>query len=197
MKTKDTALFIMVALTLSADAATLAPIQSSERAISIGTINLSSDSSIEEAVRTALIGSQRVQANNINVVTRDGVVYLSGQVPTENQLVDAYNTARGVPGVRGVINQLNITHNNKWVHNAIPDTTLTSVIKSKFINDPLIQSGDINVSTERGIVYLQGNVQDQAALVRASNTAAQVRGVKAVVNWLSIGSNLNSWAIPY
>lgn len=72
------------------------------------------DTKISEDVRTALFHDAQFSGDNgINVETRDGVVYLSGQVDTDAQRKNAEVLARRVPGVKRVVASLNLRSNGQ------------------------------------------------------------------------------------
>jgi hyperosmotically inducible protein len=67
------------------------------------------------------------------------------------------------------------------------DATITSTINSHYIRDDVVKARKINVDTYRGVVTLYGTVPDQSVATRAVNIARGVKGVKQVVNKLTIG----------
>lgn len=71
-------------------------------------------------------------------------------------------------------------------HTAVSDSTLTANVKSAFAGDPSIQQQPIQVATQNGIVTLTGNVSDNTASSVAAQDAARVKGVKEVVDSLTI-----------
>jgi osmotically-inducible protein OsmY len=72
------------------------------------------DAKISEDVRTALFHDAQFSGDNgINVQTRDGVVYLSGQVDTDAQRKSAEAVARRVAGVKRVVASLNLRSNGQ------------------------------------------------------------------------------------
>ena len=64
------------------------------------------DGVITTRVKTALIENPVTKAHEINVVTSQGTVQLSGFVDSANEMSEATAVARAVPGVRGVQNAL-------------------------------------------------------------------------------------------
>src|SRR5215510_3511405 len=66
------------------------------------------DIAITNKVKSAFLLSKRLSAYEINAQTKDGVVTLSGQVPTEVDKELAGNVAKDVPEVKGVNNQLQV-----------------------------------------------------------------------------------------
>lgn len=67
------------------------------------------------------------------------------------------------------------------------DATITSTINTRYVRDDVVKARQINVDTYRGVVTLYGTVPDQTVATRAVNIARGVKGVKQVVNKLTIG----------
>jgi hyperosmotically inducible periplasmic protein len=64
------------------------------------------DDAITARVKTALLNDPEIGAMKIDVATHDGVVTLSGTVPTKRDEARAIDLARRVEGVRQVASQL-------------------------------------------------------------------------------------------
>jgi osmotically-inducible protein OsmY len=69
-----------------------------------------SDTWITASVSTALGFDTTINHDRIEVTTDSGVVTLTGEVPTLLQKKDAAEIARETSGVRGIENQLIVTH---------------------------------------------------------------------------------------
>jgi osmotically-inducible protein OsmY len=69
----------------------------------------------------------------------------------------------------------------------VSDATITSKIKSKFIGDPDVKALDVSVTTEEGVVYLTGRVENQMQKDEAGRIAAETHGVVRVVNHIQVG----------
>lgn len=115
-----------------------------------------------------------------------GQVLLLGDVPTEQDKQKAGEAAAAVDKVTRVINQIrvgdvtptSVRTNDAW---------LSSKVRTTLINTQDVPSRTINVTTERGIVYLQGRVTD-AEGARAAIAASQVSGINKVVKLFDIVS---------
>jgi osmotically-inducible protein OsmY len=68
----------------------------------------------------------------------------------------------------------------------IDDATITTEVKSKLAADRFGSLTQIDVDTEVGTVYLNGNVKDAATKARAEQLAREVSGVRKVVNNLQV-----------
>jgi hyperosmotically inducible protein len=66
------------------------------------------DSVVTTKVKAALIAEPETKARDITVITRDGIVQLSGFVDSNDEKTTAADVARGVEGVREVLNNLEI-----------------------------------------------------------------------------------------
>jgi len=67
------------------------------------------DAAISAAVRARLYRHTELLApNRVYVSTLDGIVYLSGEVVTDTQRLDAEDIARATPGVTRVVNDISL-----------------------------------------------------------------------------------------
>ena len=66
------------------------------------------DLTIRSAVKTRLIGAEAVRSLQIDTHVRKSVVTLTGTVPSEAARQEALAIARGVKGVKGVVDQLEV-----------------------------------------------------------------------------------------
>jgi osmotically-inducible protein OsmY len=67
------------------------------------------DAEISTAVRARLYQHTELLApNRVYVSTLDGIVYLSGEVVTDTQRLDAEDIARATPGVTRVVNVISL-----------------------------------------------------------------------------------------
>ncbi|MBE9538342.1 MAG: BON domain-containing protein [Proteobacteria bacterium] len=66
------------------------------------------------------------------------------------------------------------------------DATITSSINVKYLTDELVSALDINVDTYRGVVTLDGLVDNQTAATRAIDLALSAGNVAKVISNLTI-----------
>jgi hyperosmotically inducible protein len=69
------------------------------------------------------------------------------------------------------------------------DASITALINSKFLGDDLVSPFAVNVDTYKGVVTLQGTVDNPVAARRAYDLAYSVGGVTAVISQLTIRSD--------
>ena len=66
------------------------------------------------------------------------------------------------------------------------DTAISSALQARLSGDGALSSEPIQTSVQNGVATLNGNVSSQAARSLAANDAAQVAGVRTVINNLSV-----------
>jgi hyperosmotically inducible protein len=145
----------------------------------------SSDSGITSVVEASLEANETVKARQVEVQTREGVVYLTGAVETVEARREAARVAWRTEGVRGVNNDLTVgeTTVGEWMD----DVMISSKVKSQLIANTLIRARDIDVSSSQGVVTLIGRVSSQAVKTDAERIARATKGVTDVNNELLVG----------
>jgi osmotically-inducible protein OsmY len=68
----------------------------------------------------------------------------------------------------------------------VDDSTITSRVKSRFVEDKLVAANRINVETLKGVVQLSGFAISEAERQKAAQIAAAVPGVKQVQNAIAV-----------
>src|SRR5262245_36426891 len=68
----------------------------------------------------------------------------------------------------------------------VDDTTITATVKEKLAVEKISTLTKVDVDTNRGTVYLTGNVKTADMKTRATEIARQVAGVHEVVNNLKV-----------
>jgi osmotically-inducible protein OsmY len=119
------------------------------------------------------------QQAHLNVSSYNGMVLLVGQTPTEEMRQRAFDYVSRVAKVRHVYNEVTI-------EDPIPsldrtnDGLITTKVKSKLFTIKDLNSSDISVTTENGVVYLMG-LLDQSTGDAVGQEVAGVSGVRKVV----------------
>jgi osmotically-inducible protein OsmY len=68
----------------------------------------------------------------------------------------------------------------------VDDAAITASVKSKLAGEKIATLTKVDVDTNKGTVYLNGNVESTAVKTRATELARQVAGVRDVVNNLKV-----------
>lgn len=143
------------------------------------------DTRITSAIQASLEADVKVKARQVDVETREGVVYLNGVVDTEAARREAGRVAWRAEGVHGVVNDLTV--GERTVGSWVDDLVISSKVKSKLIANSEVKAGDIDVSSSQGVVTLIGRVSSETIKSTAERVARGTRGVKDVNNELLVG----------
>lgn len=143
------------------------------------------DSGITSVIEASLQADDKVKAQQVEVETREGVVYLTGVVDTEAIRREVARVTWRTEGIEGVVNDLTV--GERTVGSWVDDVMISSKVKSKLIADSEIRARDIDVSSSQGVVTLIGRVSSQAIKSEAERIAAAVKGVSSVNNELLVG----------
>lgn len=144
------------------------------------------DASTSAAVRSKMSWSERSGGHVATVTSVDGMVTLTGNAASEQDKQYLTRLATNTPGVRGVDNQLVIVEStdtdtdSSSITEAISDGWITTKVKSTFMYSNNVNSSDISVSTDGGVVTLTGSVSSAAERARAVELAQNIRGVTSV-----------------
>lgn len=122
---------------------------------------------------------QMYQESHIEVSVFNRIVLLTGETPSPEWRQLAEETAKSVPNVAKVYNQLSVQGPTSSLTRT-SDGWITTKIKSEMLATEDLKSSSIKVVTENGVVYLMGVVKREQADV-AVDIARQVSGVQKVI----------------
>lgn len=143
------------------------------------------DMRISTAVKLKLWTTPDVPSTEIAVDTTDGVVYLSGRVPSDQVKVAAAREAGEVDGVVRVENALEVAPPDKKAQTAQRrDEELTRDVLAALKSRPELKN--VEVSVKNGTVRLTGTVGTPWDEVSAVRVARQVPGVRDVDDDLEV-----------
>ncbi|MFW5708199.1 MAG: BON domain-containing protein [Bacteroidota bacterium] len=142
------------------------------------------DEYIKQEIVDYLIWDDSVNANDVFVNVAEGIVQLSGVVPTHAAKLAAEKDAYRVAGVIQVENMIEVEFPAEV---EIPsDTEIINMIESKLLWHDQIDATNITVESNKGIVSLTGMVNSFWEKKLATDTAFATKGVRQVNNNLSV-----------
>ncbi|MBA8667534.1 BON domain-containing protein [Holosporaceae bacterium 'Namur'] len=148
--------------------------------------NLVPDSAITASIKSEFLADSTINGLSIHVETINGVVTLTGNVPSEDMKNRAISIAQSRDGVKKVVSKMKITTEKHPVKTAVSDSAITASIKSEFLADSAINGLSIHVETKNGVVTLTGNVPSEDMKNRAISIAQNRDGVKKVNSKLKV-----------
>ena len=120
-----------------------------------------------------------LEDSHIDVKVFNAVVLLTGEVPSKELKQLAGQTAREVPGIRQVHNELLIKANSTFFSRT-NDGWIATKVRTKLLARRDIEAERVKVVVENRIVYLMGLLTREEAQA-VSEMAAKVSGVEKVV----------------
>jgi osmotically-inducible protein OsmY len=145
------------------------------------------DADIKRDVEDALRSDPDIDATDIGVAVKDGVVTLSGFVRSYRQRRRAEQDAKHVAGVVGLANNINV---HLPVIHRRPDPAIArdAVEEIKLIMPASWEN--VKVIVEDGILTLEGTVEWQYQRKLAEEAVEGVRGVTGVVNKIEVSPHV-------
>jgi len=145
-----------------------------------------SDLSISDAVADQLRLDHVFFTDRIDIVTRDGVVTLSGRVDNLLARERAVRIAEQVKGVRAVVDTIEV----------VPpvlrsDSDIKKDVESALRQDPATDSYEVQVDVADNVVTLSGRVNSWQERTLSGNVAKGVKGVRDVRNTIDVLYEIN------
>lgn len=147
------------------------------------------DKTIRQSVVDALEFEPSIDAAGIGVAVHDGVVTLSGHVPTYLQKSSAEATAMRIKGVKAVAEEIEVRPYGS--HRMADDQIAHRAINTLQWNTS-IPDGAVQTKVEKGWVTLTGQVEWQYQKEAASEAVRALTGVIGVANLIEIRPRLKA-----
>jgi osmotically-inducible protein OsmY len=142
-----------------------------------------SDDDIKRDVEEELRWDRDIDATDIGVSVKNGVVTLTGFVRSYMQKYDAERDAKRVAGVVGVANDIEV---RLPVIHQKPDPELARDAVEEIKSELPYSHNLIKVVVNNGWVSLEGDVEWFYQKERAEAAVRRVRGVKGISNYVSV-----------
>jgi osmotically-inducible protein OsmY len=138
-----------------------------------------SDTQLAQRIMRELKWDSRIDWASISVNVNNGVVTLTGSVPTYAQKLAAQSTAHRVTGVLDVANDIEVKPVDPL---ARTDTQIASAVRGALEWDALVPNELIQSTVSNGWVTLEGEVEFWRERADAERAIRQLAGVVGVIN---------------
>jgi osmotically-inducible protein OsmY len=140
------------------------------------------DKALRKWVQDELDWQPSVDAADIGVTVENGIVHLTGHLPTYSQKLAVESAVKRVKGVRGYVEDLQVRLS--------PDSSSDEVIAGRVANlvewDVSLPKGTIKVKVEGGYVTLTGEVNWNYQRTAAEQGIRRLAGVRGVSNQIFV-----------
>ncbi|WP_454062344.1 BON domain-containing protein [Candidatus Nitrospira salsa] len=155
-----------------------------DRMLQNPTERVSSNTQKEEAIRHAFSYSPRLHHVNISIQVKQGTAILTGIVNNVAARHAAEEAARQTVGIWRVRNLIKVRSTDP-----ANDEALERRVQNAFNQHPMIDRYDLIVMARNGTISIEGYLQSPTEILEAVRTAATVKGVTKVLNYLEIKSS--------
>ena len=146
---------------------------------------MKTDSQIQKDVMDELKWEPILNASEIGVAVKNGIVTLSGTVETYSKKLAAERATKRVSGVKAVALDIEVTLSMTGKRN---DTEVAQAVVNALKWNSQIPSEKIKAKVEDGWVTLEGEVEWEYQKSAARNSVENLFGVKGILNNISIST---------
>lgn len=147
------------------------------------------DTGIKIRIGEALLMKDEKLFLNVSSKVVQGRVLVTGTVPDPEDRLEAARLIWKIAGVREVYNELQVT-NEDSIATYSADSWISTQLNFNLIGDLDIKHINYSIETVNGIVYLMGIAQDGAELDRVKNHAREIKGVRKIISYVKLKSEL-------
>lgn len=144
---------------------------------------MKSDLQIQQDVMEELKWEPFLNASDIGVSVKNGIVTLSGQVDAYSKKIAAEKSAKNVTGVKAIAEDIQIgvspTHDKT-------DTEIAEAVLNALKWHTAVQEEKIKIKVEDGNVRLDGEVEWEYQRSNAKTAIENLSGVKSVINLITV-----------
>lgn len=141
---------------------------------------INDDQSLRHQLELKFADDPAFKDSHISASSFNHNVLLVGETPVSSVRVKAEKIARSFPKVGKIYNEVQISDKNSRLKQHSRDTWITTKVKANLVTNLGLASNRLKVVTERGSVYLLGDVtREQADL--AISVVRRTSGVQRVV----------------
>jgi len=144
---------------------------------------MKSDSDIKRDLEAELKWDPDIDATDIAVAVKDGVVTLTGFVRSYTQKWQAECDTKRVSGVTGVANDIVVRLPGSSER---PDPEIARDAVAALKNELPYSSENMKVVVRDGWITLEGSAEWNYQRTRAENAVRRVRGIKGVINLITL-----------
>ena len=150
---------------------------------------MKSDNEIQKDIMAQLKWEPFLNASQIGVAVKNGIVTLSGQVDTYSKKTLAERAAKKVWGVKAIAEDIQVGISPSYRKT---DAEVAEAVVNGLKWHTMIPEEKIKVSVEDGIVKLEGEVEWEYQRTQARSAIENLTGVRSVTNLISVKPKITS-----
>ena len=147
---------------------------------------MKSNAELQKDVQDAIKWEPLLNAAEIGVTIKDGVVTLTGSVDSYSNKTEAEDAAKNVAGVKAVVEKIEVKYSSTWAKK--DDNEIAVEIVNALKWNWRIPNDKVKVRVENGWVTLEGELQWNYQKEAARDAVRDLLGVTGVSNNITIKS---------
>jgi len=148
------------------------------------------NSELQKDVQDAIKWEPLLNAAEIGVTAKDGIVTLTGTVDSYSKKSEAEDAAKQVAGVKAVVENIEIKLSNSWGKK--DDNDIAKEVLNAYDWNWQVPNGKVKVKVEKGWVTLDGELQWYYQKEAAKDAVKNLLGVTGVSNNITIKSEVRA-----
>jgi len=144
---------------------------------------MKSDVQIQKDVMEELKWQPFLNASEIGVAVKNGIVTLSGKVNSYSKKLTAERAAKKVAGVKAVAEEIEVGPTSPY---SKTDAELAEAVLNALKWHAAVQEEKIKISVENGTVKLEGEVDWAYQRTSAKSAIENLTGIRSVVNLITV-----------
>ncbi len=155
---------------------------------------MKSDSQIQKDVIEELKWQPFLNASEIGVAVKNGIVTLSGHVDSYAKKLQAEKVAKKIEGVRAVAEEIGVGISPSFKRT---DTDIAEAVLNAIKWHSGIPENKLKVKVEDGVVYLEGEVEWAYQRNNAKSVIEHLVGVRSVINSIILKPKLTAGDVTH
>jgi osmotically-inducible protein OsmY len=149
---------------------------------------MKTNSELQTDVQNAIKWEPLLNAAEIGVTAKDGVVSLTGIVDTFAKKMEAENAAKKVIGVQALVENIEVKFSNSFSRT---DVQVANEVIESLKSNWTVPKDKVTIKVENGWVTLEGELPWNYQKDAAKNALVFLQGVKGVSNNIKVKSNIH------
>ncbi|SDR63572.1 Osmotically-inducible protein OsmY, contains BON domain [Rhizobiales bacterium GAS113] len=150
------------------------------------------DKQLQQAVLDELAWTPAVTSSHIGVSANNGIVTLSGHVPSYWEKRAAEEATQKVKGVKAVAEEINVQLSSDGM---LSDETIAERALSCLASDVSVPSDSVKVKVERGWVTLTGEVDWNYQKIAAEHGVHKIIGLIGLANKITVKPHVQPYEV--
>jgi osmotically-inducible protein OsmY len=143
------------------------------------------------AIKARMSRVEGFKLGGVDVEVAEGIVLLSGNVPREEDRIEAERIAWSAPRISQVGNEIMLKGRQGNVRN-LKDGILNKSVRARLTANKNVKGRNFNIEVHDGIVYLMGVARTEEELSLAAHTASTTKGAREVISYVRLADDQSS-----